>query len=379
MIAMKYKFILVFLVCILTALPVHALISPDIDIVLTKQNPYPVNPGDNVNVEIELQNNGYADAENIKIEIQPKPPFTLLPGEDKIKVFNRINAMDSVSLDYNLHIDENATTNSYELEFKIYELPSNDYTVEKVYVRVEGTPDLIIEDVKTSKEIIEPGDFVELETIFKNIGTGTAHDVEVSLASNSSYIVPVFSGGNVYIGNIEAGKSKLGLFKLSVDSSAEPATYTLTLTANYKNENNTPTAETFNIGLPVKGSIFIDIIKIEPNYEKNTVKIEIANKGTADAKSIESKLIVDEKTVGVDYVTQLKANKKATLEFPIVLKGQGKLILNYIGPGTEKNEITKEVTFNFTPSQADNTGVILISVVIVIIVLYILWKKYRKK
>ncbi|MHA1853003.1 MAG: COG1361 S-layer family protein, partial [Candidatus Heimdallarchaeaceae archaeon] len=63
---MKYKFILVFLVCSLTALPVHALISPDIDIVLTKQNPYPVSPGDNVNVEIELQNNGYADAENIK-------------------------------------------------------------------------------------------------------------------------------------------------------------------------------------------------------------------------------------------------------------------------------------------------------------------------
>jgi hypothetical protein len=377
---MKYKTMAVFLICMLTILsPARALISPDINIVLTKQNPYPVNPGDNVNIEIEIQNNGYADADNIKIEIQPKPPFTLLPGEEKTKTFSRIAARDSVTADYNLHVDRNATTNSYEIEFRIYEIPSNDYTVEKVLLSVEGAPDLIIEEVKTNKEAIEPGEFIELETVFKNIGTGTAHDVDVSLTSNSSYIVPVFSGGNVYIGDIEPEKSKLGLFKLSIDSSAEPATYTLTLTVNYKNENNTGTTETFNIGLPVKGSIFIDIIKIEPNYEKNVVKIEIANKGTADAKSIEAKLIVNGKTVGVDYVTQLKANKKSTLEFPLILRGQGKLVLNYIGLGTEENEITKELTFNFTQPQQDNTVNIIIAVVIISAVVYIFWKRFKKK
>lgn len=57
----------------------------------------------------------------------------------------------------------------------------------------------------------------------------------------------------------------------------------------------------------------------------------------ADAKSLESKLIINNRTIGVDYTSQLKASKQTTLEFPLVLNGSGKLVIEYMGLGTEKH------------------------------------------
>jgi subtilase family serine protease len=105
----------------------------------------------------------------------------------------------------------------------------------------------------------------------------------------------------------------------------------------------------------------------------------VANKGTTSAKAVEAKLIINGNLVDVDYVSELKENRETTFDFPLVLKGTGQLVLSYVGPGIEKNNVTKDVVFNYTqPSGSDGTGFIIIIVIVAVVVLY-LWRRGKKK
>ncbi len=356
-----------------------ALDTASLDIVLSAQNPYPVQPGQNVDIEVRLQNLYYWKAENVVVEIVPKEPFTLLPGQDTRKSFAGVEGLKSVSISYRLAVSREALTNSYDLEFRIYTGSSDGYAVGKVQVNVQGVADLVLERVDTMPSVIEPGTQVKIGTALKNVGTGAAHDLRAELTSPHAEIVPLLGKGSVYIGELKPGQSKAAEMLISVDSSAEEKTYTLTLTGSYREGNNTQASKAFSVGLPVKGSVNIDVIGVEANYVRSVVKVEVANKGTADAKSLEAKLSAGNRTLGVYYVSQLKATKKTTLEFPLMLRGDAVLTLNYVGPGIEKNSLQKELVFNFErPSSGD--GITTMFYVIVIAVLaFVAYRKFLRK
>lgn len=376
----KAEVLLAFLLMTFIAQPTVALGEAALNIVLSSQSPYPVQPGQNVDIEVRLQNLYYWKAENVVVEIVPKSPFTLLPGQDVTKTFTGVEGLDSRLISYQLAVDRDAITNNYDLEFYIYTGGSGMYSVEKIQINVQGEADLFVEEVETEPQTIEPGSQVKLKATLKNVGTGTAHDVVAELSSSHEEIVPLLGKGSVYLGEMEPGQSKIAEMLLSVDSSAEEQTYTLTLTGNYNDENNIQTSKNFSIGLPVRGSVSIDVIDVEAGHARNVVKVEVANKGTADAKSLEAKLVMDNKTVGVYYVSQLKATKKTTLEFPLVLKGEATLTIDYIGPGIEKNRVEKELVFNFEPPASGNGTTMLIYIVIVAVVAYFVYRKlFRKK
>ena len=93
---MKYP-ILVFLVVFFAfaTLVNSQIAAPHIEIELVNQNPYPAEPGKNVNVEVDIKNTGLGDATDIVVELVSKAPFTLLPGEEAIKGFSRITSKGS--------------------------------------------------------------------------------------------------------------------------------------------------------------------------------------------------------------------------------------------------------------------------------------------
>jgi len=351
--------------------------SPSMGVVLTDQNPYPVEPGQNVNIEIEVQNTGGWQARNQVLEIIPTLPFTLLPGEEETKTFSLISALSSVKTSYNLRVDNNALTNQYELEFRIYGLGSTaTYITDDIIISVQGEPELVLSGAEISDGV--PGGLTNLTVDIKNIGTGTARRMMVNFSS-SEELKPILAGGLIHLGDLTPGKSATASIELSISSQAEHKTYTSTLTASYLDENGDAQAKTFTIGMPVKGSVILDIIKIEPDFGRGKLNIDVANKGTTEAKSLEATLTVDGEVVDIDYTSSLKANKKVTFDFPIILKGIGTLTINYIGPGIEENKITEEVVLNFMPPTQDNTGTYILLLIIAVVVIYYLCKKGKLK
>ena len=365
------------------AAPAHAdLYAPDLNVVLTNQTPYPVEPGINVDLGIQLQNSGKGSGQDVYLVIVPDNPFELLPGQDSIKFFNEVPALDGVKASYKLHVNSSAITNTYDLSFQIYigSLQGPFFT-EKVGINVQGIPDLLVDDLSISPQAAEPGSVVKVDALVKNVGTGSARNIQMQFNSTADEIKPILSKGTVFAGDIAPGQSAHVVFDVSISSSAEEKTYTIPLIASYKNENNNAVTETFSVGLPVRGSVMLDIVKIEPLYDRDTLRVEIANKGTTSAKSIEASLVLNNKTIDVDYVSELKATKKTTMDFsPLVQKGVAQLVINYVGPGLEKNQVTKEISLNFANGgSGDGTGIAIVITIVVVVAGYYFWNRRKKK
>jgi len=355
--------------------------SSDLQVVLTKQTPYPADPGGMLDVEIEIQNNGYADANNYIVEIVPDSPFTLVTGQDATKTFSRISARNSVKTTFKLTVSDTAISNNYDLKFRIYPQLSPDiYTERTVSIDVQGSTNFVIENITTVPANIEPGGRVDLHVNIRNIGTGTARQVQGSFAAESTSIVPILSGGMVYVGDIAPEGTKDVRLTIGIGSDLNYGVYSSTLTLSYKDENNAQQTQSFDLGIPVTGVIIMDIISIEPDYTRGTIDIEVANKGTADASSVEAKLFMGGEETGIDYLSQLKATKKTTFSFPLVMQGAGELVIDYVGPDLKEGQIRKDVVLNFEAPGGETSGIsIVFWFAVIVIIGFFVWRRYFRK
>jgi len=350
----------------------------NLNLVLTSQTPYPAEPGSNLDIEVELQNSGYESASNIVLKIDLDSPFELLPGEEEEKKFSNVPPSGSVKASYNMHILDNATSGDYNVNFLIYTGSSRDVSIKKnITINVRGQPDLIISDMIAP--IIEPGQVVDIRVKLKNIGSGKAKDIKLSFNSTDE-IIPVFSKGLIYLDGIEPGEEKEAEMSLSIADGAEHKTYPSYITATYKDETNTLTTQNFTVGIPVEGTVILQIIKVEPDYERGKIKVEVANKGTGEAKSVDAKLIVNNETIDTDYISQIKANKQTTFSFNMVSNGgKGTLRMTYLGPNLRTETVEKEIVLNFSAQNGIDSTTMFAIVIIIIVVIYFSWKKLFSK
>ena len=356
-----------------------AQISSDINIVLTGQTPYPAEPGTNVEIELDLQNNGYGEATNLAVEIIPKSPFSLVKG-DKVKTYPKIGARSTVKLTYTLLVDDSALAGDYDLEFRLYNpVTPESYQSKEISITVIGETKLVIEKISTTPDSLEPGGSALIHVTIGNVGTGDARQLEVRMNSTSAYLVPVLSGGVFYAGDLKAGENKTVDLHFNIDPGAEQETYLSTLTLTYKDENNQQSTDTFSIGIPVEGTVRFEIVSMEPSFSRGTIEIEVANKGTGDAQSVETRLVVNGEVVGVDYLSQLKATKKTTFEFPLVMSGNAELVINYVEPGLSERTITKDMgPISFAAPGGDGSST-LVFIIIIAVVGYFVWRRYFRK
>lgn len=353
-----------------------------LNVALVSQTPIPVQPGSNAKLSLNLQNSGYSDATNVVLEMVPRNPFSLISGQDAIKTYSRLNSQSYVNVNYDLKVDGDAVSDTYYIDFKIF--PSGaagNYFITKIPILVRGEPKIFIEDVKTNPEKLESGFISDVTIYLKNHGTGTAKQVYATITA-TDILIPVLSGGSLFLGNIAPGETKQVGFKINIDSSAEHKTYTLPVAITYADESNTENTDSLSVGIPVTGSVTLEIIKIEPNYDRAQLEIDVANKGTTEAKSIEAKLYSNGELVDIDYISQINPTKKSTFKFPLIYQGKGQLVLEYMGPGTERNNLTKDMIFNYNVNGNGgdgSSGYALIIVIVVVVVGYWYYRKKKKK
>jgi LPXTG-motif cell wall-anchored protein len=313
------------------------------------------------------------------MEFMPKDPFSLMSSAGASKTFTTIAGQSSVKVTYELFVSNTAPSGTYELEFRVYTgSQTSNYVTRKVPVTVKGTPDLVLQDISLDKSL-EPGDITGLTATIRNVGTGTARRLKLTFTATEE-LIPVLAKGTIYLGELEAGMSRDAGIELSIDSTAEHKTYTTTLVASYMDEDNMMVEKSFDIGVPVTGSVLLDIVKIEPDYARGKLKVELSNKGTAEIKSLEAMLVINGETVGVEYTSSLKANKKTTLSFPLVTEGTGTLEMSFLGPGTEENTESKPVTLGFEVNGANGTMFLtVVAIIAIIVVAYIFLRRRKKK
>jgi len=333
-------------------------------------NPYPVEPGQNFILSLQVTNKGNEKVNKVDIELNPNYPFTVL--ENVRKSVNDLGSGGKKIIEYDLFVDSSAISTLYEIPVNVI-YGSLSTSIQNVQVRVQGTPQFEILDVKTNE--INPGDRESLNVQFQNVGTGTAKRMTATFTSGSDDIKPIFSGGSVYNSEFKAGEKDWINFDVIVDQETEYGVYTGTIVLKYIDESGTNHEDTYNIGILVSGEPHFDIVKSEIDKTDTELDIELINSGTAKGVAIRTELWINDELFDTDYVTQVKIDKKAIVKFNLPSKvTSGVVKLSFKGPDNKEYTQEENVAWN----SATGSSSILILVVVGVAIL-IIWKKPYKK
>lgn len=358
-----------------------------VNLVINTQTPYPVEPGEIVNVEIALQNDGSSSGA-ITLEIVPSDPFTLLPGEQTLKTFSSVPSYDSVSHSYQMKVSEDAISSTYDLEFRYYPPGlSGSYVQKDIQILVQGTPKIVIEGITTVPEVIEPGQEAEFQVVLKNVGSGEATQIELDLEADADaetgelLIVPVLSGGSFYIDSMKPGEEKTAAFKLEIDNEAETKSYMSTLQIVYQDEGGNDVTVERSVGIPVRGNPIIEILSAK--IDGGDFKVDIENIGTGDAKALKIEFIQNGEVKDSSVASELKPTRHKTLRFSGFTLGEATVRISYLD---EENEVftsdnlvtVKRSTYDEDGSSTDTSPTLWVLFVLVLAEGYYIWRLRKK-
>jgi len=324
---------IIILSLILIAMPSLALADQyTIGVETAYTNPYPVEPGQKFVLSLQVTNEGIEKVDTVYIELDPNHPFTILENVRK-SVSNLAGGSNKI-IEYDIFVDSSAVSTLYELPVKII-YGSVSTSTQNVQVRVQGTPQFEIIDVKTNE--INPGDMETLDIEIQNVGTGVAKRMSMTFTSSSDDITPIFSGGSFYVSEFKAGEKQWIEFDILVDQSIEYGVYTGTVTLKYIDEAGTIHNDTYDIGVLISGEPHFDVVKSEIDAKDRELEIEVINSGTAKGIAIKSELWIGGKLFDTDYITQVKIDKKSVIKFSMPGKASSGLVkLYYKGPDNKE-------------------------------------------
>lgn len=265
--------------------------SAELEIVLDKLSPQPVEPGQDLVLSIRLVNE-FSEIDNVKLTILPDSPIILKNENDRIINIGKMIKFGAVVETYSLHIDPLAVSGAYEVEFQVHWL-SNDQqreTNKTFNIMVRGVPQLAISGIIIEPETISPGDNFNLNFSVSNNGTGIASAIRT--ASLIETLPFISRGTNTrLIEKLSPASSKKLEYSFLAKDNAEPGSYSVPVRLDYQSEDgrNFSSRELVGVNVLSKSRLNIAGINTDPNRIETgsyvTLTIRIENAGNGDAKS----------------------------------------------------------------------------------------------
>ncbi len=365
------------------------LIAPanaELEIVLDKLSPQPVEPGQDLVMSVRLENEG-EDIDNVKLTIVPDTPIILKNENDRILDVGRIIKLGAVAETYLLHIDSRAVSGAYEIEFRARWL-SNDQqreTNKTFKVVVRGVPQLAISNITINPELISPQDTFNITFSVSNEGTGIAREVQVSAATGGLPFVPIGVDTKV-IKNLDPGESIQLNYRLLVKDKTLISSYSIPIKMEYKDENGKNTSSQSFVGVKVLGDAELSIgnIKTEPqNPAKGdlaTITMRLENSGNGDAKSVKVSLDIPFEGTKTAFLGKIKPDDDAPGVFTFYVTESGDIpytaaieFEDDLGRHTVKEALTLNVR------NTNKNGIVIPVIVVVLIALAFVFYLFRRK
>lgn len=327
-------------------------------------SPYPVEPGKNFVLGLEVSNIGQDSATNIRVMLDPHSPFTVLENPQE-----QISSLDPGSLriiEYKLFVDTSAVSSVYQIPVKIYlGVQEIERTID---VRIQGRPDF--GSIKIPDFNISAGDIKDMDIQITNTGSGKAKSITATLTSSSDNIKPLLSGGNVYVGDVDPNEIRNVKFRLYASSDADFGVYDATLKLAYQDESGIQYNKSVLVGILIGGKPELKIIKVDASKADSTLSIDLINQGSADAKGIKIELLTNNGLFDVDYVSKLKPDKIVTLKLSMPLSSNTTATVHMTFSGPDNKNYDKLETIVWQNVSQPPTLLIVIVVVIVLFILY---------
>lgn len=363
----RFLCIILMFLLIVGALPIVGLAANEYEPVITIENTQIplVNPGSDTSITLYLKNSG-GTAQNVIMTpiFEGEGPFKANGLTTSISVPNISSSKTAIKLDLSVLSDAKGGTYPIKLKFDYkYYQSSNENSIQwtpgsqelVIYVKVNDQttqPRLIITEVSTDPEIINPGQNVKLNVFFENKGSLDAKDIKtklIGLKNDSGFTIS--SGSDIgYIKSVRGKSISFVTYELKAANNIKRGSHELDLNFNYAGID-----ESQKIYLNVGGGsdqnsslIMENIIyptgSIGQNKEVD-VSFDLRNQGQMDARNIIVKAeSADQnglvsKTVSTIKLNAIEAGATETLNFKFL---------------TTKSEESKNHPINITVEYVDD-------------------------
>ncbi len=361
--------------------------SSNINVVSLRTNPYPAEPGQYMDIWIQVENTGDAKVNNFKFTLEPEYPFSFYKGENATRYISTLGIYEPVVLKYKLYVDENAVEGWNDLKYKYN--AGNVWVEMKTKIYIAHKPRLELVSVNPSE--IEIGKTSNISLTVKNMGHAEARNIKVELNTLSTD-VKVVGSDTRYVSSLDVDDEKSFNYKIVSDSS-NTGVELVPVTIYYEDLNGTQQSFMSYIGLNIIGEPNINVI-LRDEYPKPSVNgksdisVEVINSGPVQAKFVYVNASTPAGEIEKDkvYVGDLDSDDFDIVDFNIHLKdtpGRKPLYVtvSYQNPEYKNEVISKTIYFDVEKNSqnSSNTYIFLGVVVALVVVLFLLrGRKHRR-
>lgn len=322
---------------------------PDFEVIATRTDPSPIQPGIYFELSLTVQNTGTDEVQNLTLELVPKYPFSLDPGEEVVKYFGRVIPPQDVMTTYKLRVAGDAVEGWNEVELKVRgcPLPSCAELTRIVKIKIEAVfAVLSIESVTSEPAKISAGETANVKITLKNSADSLLRNigVKLDLSNQSIPFAPVNSTTEKRLKFLAAGDQAELDFALIALPDSQAGVHKIPLTLSYSDALGTDYTKTDMISLIIGGApelqTNIDETDVLKAGSSGSVSLRLINKGPVNIKFLTVQLLpsTSYEILSSDniYIGDLDSDDYDTAEFKLYLK-----------PDTESGSLTLPISLEY--------------------------------
>jgi hypothetical protein len=380
----------------------------DIYVSQLRYDPFPVSPGQYVDVWYKIDNTGDTELKNTVFTILPEFPFSVDGSGTSFKQVGVIGPHSSALVKFKVRVSESALQGDQPLKYTWSADGATNIAVTSSEISVRSANAmLVVSNAKATPEKVSPGGQTNIEIELANVGDAFIRYATASLQvvqQTSAGVVelpftPIGQGVTQTIMNIEPGKKGTVSFPLSANADAKSMAYKLPVVINYIDSGGRNVSRVEIVGITVNAEpeiiTYIDKNDIVDEKTPGEVVIRFVNKGRSDIKFFTATMQETDKymviTSPTQYVGGINSDDYETASWKLKLKSAQSsldlpLVVSYEDANGKKYSTGLTVPLAIrTPAelgQSTNNGMqYLVGIVIVVVVAILIFRsrKSRKK
>ncbi|MFQ5405666.1 MAG: COG1361 S-layer family protein, partial [Candidatus Micrarchaeia archaeon] len=300
--------------------------------------PFPAEPGKYIDVWLSIRNFGRQTL-NAECRIAPKFPFSMEPGEEAYRTFEKLAPDREILLKYKVKINENAVEGNNDLTFECRERENGESWAGKalkIYVQPQDAV-ISVESVESEPLQIEPGKTAKVKVTLKNAAQVTLKDISIilDLSSKSIPISPIGGISEKAIALLEAGEETSAYFDVVTSFDAEAGVYKIPLNLTYYDKLGKSYVLNQTTSLSIHSNPKLQVIAESSDIYKQGVRgsivFKIVNLGLTDVKLLAIQALESSDytllSPSNEYVGTISSDNYETIEYNVFIEPNAQLPL----------------------------------------------------
>lgn len=256
--------------------------------------PVPAQPGDTIDVWIQVANNGGSASAPGTLTILDSGPFTPQSASDRESSFPQIPSRESFLVKAQVQVDKNANEGMASLKVRISEQGTGSTQEASLPLTIIGRESaLSIVETRADPAEVLPGSAVTISILVENVGETAVRNVEASLGLGNVSLAPQGSSASKTIRELRGGERHTFTFTLASSPDAAVDTYRLPLSLTYNDERGNEKSQSEAIGITIgaEPELLVYVDSVEAAGEDTNVVIRLVNTGLAEIKLVQLRIL----------------------------------------------------------------------------------------